>query len=117
MPARKTTYYLITILLAISVAVYAGDQKGCPASVVSVTYCKAIATLCKLKTCKIHTGHKPAQKTHEKGSSLETTSPSPANTFETIIAPFIKTIAPHFYEQILKKDGNKMPEAMKLREA
>ena len=53
----------------------------------------------------------------EKSNMPGSVSPSPANTFETIIAPFIKTIAPHFYERIIKKEETKLPEAMKSREA
>jgi hypothetical protein len=117
MPAKTLTFYLITMLLAISAVVYAGNPKECTASKISKTYCKTIATLCKLKTCKTHISHKPLQKMQEKSNPAGSVSPSPANTFETIIAPFIKTIAPHFYEQILKKEETKLPEAMKSRAA
>jgi len=30
--------------------------------------------------------------------------PNAADTFESLIAPFIKVVAPHFYDQIIKRD-------------
>jgi hypothetical protein len=50
---------------------------------------------------------KAAERPPQSGTSLKT--PSPANTFETLITPFIKAVAPHFYDQIIKKQPKSSP--------
>lgn len=55
--------------------------------------------LLKIKSLDLKAAESPAQ----SGSSAKV--PSPANTFETLITPLIKAVAPHFYDQIIKKEA------------
>ena len=53
--------------------------------------------LLRIKPLDVKSPEKP-----QAASSTKT--PAAANTFETLITPFIKAVAPHFYDQIIKKD-------------
>jgi len=103
-------------MLFASTIAYASNPKACPATTFSKG-CKAVATLCKLKTCKHSSASKPVNKAPGKTSNSGSTNSSPADTYENYIAPFIKAIAPHFYDRILKKDDNKLPDNLKSKEA
>lgn len=53
-------------------------------------------------------------KTFEKPSGTPASSvksPSTADTFESLIAPFLKAVSPHFYDQIIKRDQKSAPVA------
>lgn len=36
-------------------------------------------------------------------------NPSSADTFESLITPFLKAVSPHFYDQIIKRDQKSAP--------
>ncbi|MBC8053611.1 MAG: hypothetical protein H7Y13_11160 [Sphingobacteriaceae bacterium] len=68
--------------------------------------CKTSERLIPEKLLKI----KPLDfKTSEKSSAASAKSPATANTFETLITPFLKAVAPHFYDQIIKKEQKPSP--------
>jgi len=114
MLSKVAPYCLIMILLALSAVVYANDNNGCAIGVISRTYNRALTTLCKMRSCKSHHAQKPVQRGQD---NINAVPAAPANTFENYIAPFIKTVAPHFYEKILKKDDVKLPVSLRTKEA
>lgn len=101
---RLFSYCLIVALLA-STLVYAGNGAGCPFNHLSNSCNNVNNSVCKSKTTRSHSGHKQ-KATTKTPHPTENRIPS-ADTFEKFIAPFIETVAPHFYDKIIKKEEKK----------
>lgn len=101
---RLFSYCLIVALLA-STLVYAGNGTGCPFNHLSNICNKIDNSSCKAKTAKVHSSNK--QKVTTKTTQPTDHKVPSADTFEKFIAPFIETVAPHFYDKIIKKEEKK----------
>ncbi|WP_207421905.1 hypothetical protein [Desertivirga brevis] len=101
---RLFSYCLLVTLLA-STLVYAGNGRECPFHHLSNLCNKVENSSCKSKTPKVPGGQK-VKDTTKRQQPEEQKIPS-ADTFEKFIAPFIETVAPHFYDKIIKKEERK----------
>ncbi|WP_207533698.1 hypothetical protein [Desertivirga arenae] len=108
--ARLFSYCLLLTLLATTLA-YAGNSDSCPFSPVNGT-CNKVENSTKLKTTKAHSC--PKLKDTSKPAHSEDHKIPSADTFEKFIAPFIETVAPHFYDKIIKKEKKEINQQNKL---
>lgn len=95
--------FIFLILLSATIC-YAGNGKPCVIlkSDTQNRACKTSEKLIPEKLLKINES-KRLEKPSTVTSGTDKTS-STAETFESLIAPFLKAVSPHFYDQIIRRE-------------